>query len=116
MKEHDIQGLIMDYLARAGILAIETDCMSGLQYFSHKDPRRYGFINHHKKMGYKKGQPDCILFMDNGDVICAEIKQPNKYQSKEQKQFEADLIDRGHTYVVWKSIDDCIDYIKEQTS
>jgi uncharacterized protein YlzI (FlbEa/FlbD family) len=116
MSEHAIQAAIIEFLRQVGILAIETDCMSGLQFFSHKDNRRYAFINHHKKMGYIKGQPDLILFLRDGKTLCVEVKRPKHYQSKEQKEFERKLKDHNHNYLVWKGVEDAEEWRNKQTA
>jgi len=107
MTEHDIQKQIVEYLRLKNILVFNTDVMGGLQFFSHKDRRRFSFINHHKSMGYTKGQPDLIIAVQ-GSLVAVEIKKPKTYQSKEQKELQKQLEYQGIKYCVWRSLDDCI--------
>lgn len=55
----------------------------------------------------KKGVPDIILIKD-GLFIGLEVKRKNTYQSKEQKDFEADVTEAGGQYYVVRSVDDVI--------
>lgn len=114
--EHDLQTAIVSYLKLKHVFCFETDVMSGLQYFNHKDPRRYAFINHHKAMGYIPGQPDMILLLNNGKTVFVELKQKGCYQRKEQRNVQKEIESLGHTYFVWKSLDDAINFIGEQNA
>lgn len=126
MNEHALQGQVVAYCLRMGIEVFQTDVMSGLQYFSHKDPRRFAFINHHKKMGYNNGQPDLVVMLDKGRTLFIELKRPdtkklnpktgnmNKVaggkQSDDQKAFQVRAVKLGHTYILTDNLDDLIDY------
>ena len=72
------------------------------------DPRTHGF---QKSKKYTiKGVSDIILLLD-GKVWFIEVKnnKPCKtYQSKEQKEFEKNVIKNGSYYLVARSIDDLI--------
>lgn len=121
LTEHQIQGQMVAYCKSQGILAFQTDVMSGLQYFSHKDPRRFAFIKHHEKMGYIKGQPDLVLVLDRG-VVFVEVKTPQLYrmgkrgkliqdgkggtQSDEQKAFQKTVQAMGHEYHLCDNLND----------
>lgn len=108
MAEHSIQYQIVQYLRIKNILVLETDVMSGLQFFGHTDGRRFAFINHHKKMGYLNGQSDLIII--GKEVIFVEVKTATGVLSADQKIFKAEVERRGYKYVVWKSLDDCLIY------
>ena len=114
MTEHQIQKSIVELLRLHNIPIIETDVMSGLQFFSHKDPRRYAFINHHKSMGYMPGQSDLILITDN--VVFVEVKTPKGKQSKEQKNFQKYVEEKGYVYLIWQSIEDARKFIKKRVA
>lgn len=110
MKEHQLQYLIHNFLTANKIIHFETDVMSGLQFFSHTDKRRFAFINHHKKLGYLKGQPDLVVLAGE-KVFFVELKKESGRQSKEQKLVEQQLINNGYNYAVWKSLDDCKSFV-----
>ena len=105
MTEHDIQKQIVEYLRLKNILVFDCDVMGGLQFFSHKDHRRYAFISHHKSMGYTKGQPDIIIALQ-GNLVALEVKQEKAYQSKEQKEIQKQLEELNIKYYVVRSIED----------
>lgn len=87
--------------------------MDGLKFFTDADKRRYVFINHHKDMGYTKGQPD-FIFVYRNRVFFAEMKTATGRQSPEQKEFQRQLEAAGQTYLVWRSVQDCVDFINTQ--
>jgi hypothetical protein len=111
MSEHSLQYAIHNYLEYKKIIHFETDVMSGLQYFSHNDGRRFAFINHHKKLGYLVGQPDLIV-LKNG-VYFVELKTSKGRQSKEQKELQKKLSTAGYNYLIWRSLDDCINFVND---
>lgn len=113
IKEHDTQKAIVRLLRIAGCTIIGSDVMDGLKFFTDADRRRYAFINHHKEMGYTKGQPD-LIFVFKNRVYFAEMKTATGKQSPEQKEFQKQLEAAGQVYLVWRSVDDCVDFIKQQ--
>ena len=113
IKEHDTQKAIVRLLRIAGCTIIGSDVMDGLKFFTDVDRRRYAFINHHKEMGYTKGQPD-LIFVFKNRVYFVEMKTATGKQSPEQKEFQKQLETAGQIYLVWRSVDDCVDFIKQQ--
>ena len=113
MSEHTLQYQIIQYLLVNKITVIDLDIMSGLQYFKHTDSRRFTFINHHKKMGYIKGQPDFLIILPEKRNVYIEMKIKKRKQSKEQKEFEINIKSKGHEYYVWNSFEDCIKFVKD---
>lgn len=63
-------------------------------------------------MGYVNGQSDLVIIFQN-KVVFAEIKTSKGVQSKEQKKFQSIVESLGFQYVIFKSLDDVIFYIKE---
>ena len=111
--EHNLQKQIVGYLRGQGILTIDTDVMSGLMFLGNSQRMRYGFINHHKRMGYTVGQPDLVLLLNDGETLLVELKDGNKNkQSQEQEYFEVLAKIRSHNYVVWKKFEDAVDFVK----
>ena len=66
--------------------------------------------NYLKSEGAVKGVSDLILLVARGEFngLCIEMKTNKKSskQSKEQKQFEAAVIEQGYAYVVPRSFDE----------
>lgn len=58
-----------------------------------------------KRMGYNKGTPDITIYEPRGGFhgLTIEFKKPGGKQSKEQKQWETELINRGYMYEVCDS-------------
>ena len=112
MSEHGFQYQVVELLAWNKIVSIECDVMSGLQYFSHLDPRRFAFINHHKKMGYRKGQIDLIV-ITKPFIYFVELKTSKGKHSKEQKEFQKLIENLDKKYLLWKNLDEVKEFIKE---
>lgn len=109
--EHDLQKQIVKLLRWNGILTLGTDVMSGLQFVNTVN-QRYGFINHHKALGYTVGQADLVLLLKDGETVLVELKDGNKNnQTQEQKNFEAEARRLGHNYVVWRSFADAQNFV-----
>jgi hypothetical protein len=111
-EEHTLQANMVELLRLHHVLVFETDVMSGLQFFSHTDKRRFAFIAHHKKIGYIKGQPDLVIVLKNKTVFI-EVKTKKGIVSPEQKEFKKEIETREQTCEVWRSLEDCIKFIKE---
>ena len=66
--------------------------------------------NYLKSEGATKGVSDLVLLVSSGEFsgLCIEMKTNAKHskQSKEQKQFEAAVINQGFAYVVPRSFDE----------
>jgi VRR-NUC domain len=67
-----------------------------------------------KRMGMQAGIPDLILLIPNDvyHALLIEIKTPDTYQSKEQKEFEKQIVDVGYCYSVCKSVDEFISLLQ----
>ena len=115
--EHQLQREIVQKLHDAGILTYEGDAMSGLQFIPDTSwsnrKKRISFINHHYSIGYTKGQPDLLLVLKHGETLFVELKNGKKgCQTLEQKVFQGKCGQLGHTYVVWRSVQDAEDFIE----
>lgn len=111
--EHALQKTIVAYLRRCNIFCFETDVMDGLKFCKNQQTRM-AFINHHKAMGFVKGQPDLILITPSGKVVFVELKDgKNGRHTKEQKQFKGLVEWFGLDYLLWRSFDECVDYVKK---
>lgn len=113
ISEHRLQYAIHTLLSRFGIVHFETDVMDALKYFGRNQRLRLGYISHHKKMGYTVGQPDLVV-LASGKVYFVELKTEKGRQSKEQRQFQEIVTAKGYNYLIWRSLDDCLNFIKER--
>ena len=112
MTEHQLQKLICNLLEYSGIFFFETDVMDGLK-FCGSERQRLSFINHHKQMGYKKGQSDLIIVLPKR-IVFVEIKNGKEgRQSEEQKKFQKIVESNFHSYEIWRNIQDCQTFIKK---
>jgi Holliday junction resolvase-like predicted endonuclease len=85
--------------------------MDGLKFLSTQQ-QRLAFIQHHKNMGYVKGQPDLVA-ISNNKVFFIELKTQKGKQSKEQKEVEQEIKKRGMDYIVVRSLEDIREYLKK---
>ena len=109
--EHATQKAIISLLRLRGAVVIGADVMDGLKFFTNADIRRFQFIRHHNEMGYTKGQPD-LIFILSGRVYFVEMKTATGRQSPEQKEIQRQIEAQGQTYLVWRSVNDCRDFLE----
>lgn len=110
-QEHLFQQQVIQYLHMFNIFVFETDVMDGLKFLSTQ-PQRLAYINYHKQLGYVKGQPDLVA-VSNNKVFFIELKTDKGRQSKEQKEVEQEIKNRGVDYIVVRSLDDLQRYLKK---
>lgn len=111
-NEHKLQKEICRLLLGYRVFFIETDIMDGLK-FCHSESERLSFINHHKSMGYKKGQSDLIILLPN-EPIFVELKNgKDGRQSDSQKIFQANVESLGFKYKIWRSLEDCLSFLQK---
>lgn len=66
-----------------------------------------------KAEGCMAGVSDLIIVLV-GQVFFIELKRPKGgRQSENQKIFQEEVEKRGHTYLIWKSLDDAVDFINK---
>lgn len=65
-----------------------------------------------KEEGVLPGVSDLVLILP-GRVVFAEIKTVAGRLSPAQKAFREAVQGLGHPYVVWRSLDDCIDFLTQ---
>lgn len=120
LSEHTVQTHIARIIKSYGAILLETDVMSGLQFvlskdsngrWNYHDPRKYSFINHHKNMGYTEGQSDLVMVYKK-TIYFIEVKAINGEQSREQKEFQAKIESQGFTYLIWRRVEDALDFFK----
>lgn len=110
-QEHLFQQQVIQYLHMFNIFVFETDVMDGLK-FLNTEKQRLAFIQHHKNMGYVKGQPDLVAVLNN-KVVFIELKTDKGRQSKEQKAVEQEIKNRGVDYIVVRNLEDLQNYLKK---
>lgn len=62
-----------------------------------------------KREGFFSGATDLIVLTKIKPLFC-EIKTSVGKQSDNQKEFQRQIEALGYTYLIWRSIDDCIKY------
>lgn len=62
--------------------------------------------NKMKAMGVQRGVSDLVLILPKSGVIWIEMKTATGYQSTDQKDFQVKVEDRGHTYVIKRTLSD----------
>ena len=110
-QEHLFQQQVIQYLKLFNIFVFETDVMDGLKFLNNQQSR-LAYIQHHKNMGYVKGQPDLVAVLNN-KVVFIELKTDKGRQSKEQKAVEQEIKNRGVDYIVVRSLEDLQNYLKK---
>lgn len=111
--EHDLQFQIVSFLRLSGYMVFQTDVMDGLKFCGNNQNMRMAFINHHKKMGYIKGQSDLIVLRKGGECVFAELKTKKGVQSREQKDFQKQVESLGFRYYIWRDVKDVAQFVKD---
>lgn len=122
-QEHTFQEQVVLYLYRMHCRTIDTDVMDACKYLSplptdkpaeqqRKLKEKNKFIKIHHQRGYTNGQPDLIVLMPNGQILLVELKTQKGVQSAAQKDFQRQAEFMGHTYVIWRSLDDAIKFFR----
>lgn len=63
--------------------------------------------------GTLHGVSDLIILLPNARSVFVEMKTEKGRQSEHQKNFEKVVSNLGFDYLVWRSIDDAIKWVKE---
>lgn len=61
-----------------------------------------------KANGGKPGIPDLVIVLQGGKIAFVELKTANGRQSNHQKFFQEVVERRGHTYQIWRNINDAL--------
>lgn len=109
-SEHYMQKQIVTILRLNGFIVMDTDVMDALKFLGNKQGPRLAYISEHNARGYTKGQPDLIV-VGEGDVTFVELKTTTGRQSPQQIEMQKDLTRMGHSYVVWRSVDDVLQWL-----
>jgi len=66
-----------------------------------------------KKEGVKSGVSDLVLLLPDATAVFVEVKTPKNGQQDTQKIFQSNVEKLGFKYLIWRSVDDAINFIKE---
>ena len=113
-EEHSLSCQVARYLRTRGYITLDCDVMSALRYLPARETaRRVMYINSHTAMGYTKGQSDLVVLSPNGKTTYVELKNGKaNNQSSYQKIFENEVTKRGGRYVIFRTLDDCINFVE----
>lgn len=114
-QEHTLSCQVSRYLRMRGYVTLDCDVMSALKYLPVKNDRdRSMFVNSRKAMGYTLGQADLTVINKYGVVSFLELKNgATGIQTDNQKYFEQEIKCRGGNYVLIRTFDDCVEFVKE---
>lgn len=114
-QEHTLSCQVSRYLRMRGYVTLDCDVMSALKYLPVKNDRdRAMFVNSRKAMGYTLGQADLTVINKYGVVSFLELKNgATGIQTDNQKYFEQEIKCRGGNYVLIRTFDDCVEFVKE---
>lgn len=101
MTEFEFHRQVADYLSWAAKDALYTHLPMG-------EHRHKAVAARLKIMGTARGWADFLFVLEGGKTAALELKRasPKTYQSKEQKQFQADLEAKGGVYRVCRTLDE----------
>ena len=107
VTEHALQKQIVQLFRMHGFRVFVLDAMTGVGYFSARDPRRFAFIADLKARGYEKGQPDLCVVRNR--VTFIELKRGRGGRaSKEQTNIGDWLRAHGHQALIIKSVEEAV--------
>ena len=92
LSEADIQDQIIALLEVHGALVLEN--------------RSHSVLDQIAGGGKAKGSPDLIAALPGGRTLWIEVKRPGQKQKPKQIEWQAQLKERGHKYVLATSIED----------
>jgi len=103
-EEHAIQCAICKELDKANIL-----------YFAvpnggKRPPKTASFL---KAEGVLAGVSDLVILLPNAKAVFVEVKTAKNGQQDTQKTFQSNVEKLGFKYIIWRSVDDAINFIKE---
>ncbi len=99
-EEHRIQQAIVRYLRVMGYFVFAVP--NG----GKRDARTGKML---KDEGALAGVADLVIIMTDM-VVFVEVKTGTGKQSESQRSFQKEVENRGHLYLVWRSLDDAINF------
>lgn len=68
---------------------------------------------HLKQSGVLAGASDIVILLPGGKCVFVELKDGKSgRQSDSQKVFQQKVESLGFEYLLWRSFDDCVDFVK----
>ena len=112
LSEHQIQSQIVQYLKVNHILyfAVPNGVMLGGTRIS-----KARYILYLIKEGFRPGAIDLVIVLDiknTPSTLYVEVKTDKNKLTEKQKEFKEELLTRGHTHMIWRSLDHAIEYLK----
>ncbi len=110
-EEFKLQCSIVDYLT------YQRNTSKDFFFFAvpNGEKRDIGTAQKLKRSGTIAGVADLVLLFKGGKTVFVELKTKKGYQSEAQKRFMDICKNLGFEYVIWRSLDDCIDFLKSPT-
>lgn len=68
----------------------------------------------YSRMGLLSGVSDLCVMLPEGKTLWVEVKTPTGRQSETQKAFQKRAGELGHSYCIWRSIDDARRFVEER--
>lgn len=111
-SEDILQRQIVTKFRTHGAFVIMTDAVGPCLHFIPDQKKRMGFISWSKARGWEKGVPDLLIIWKR-HVLFLELKTPkgNGKLSEEQKIWRNRIIEAGHEYACWKTLQECEEWI-----
>ena len=100
--EDNLQRAIVRYLRLKGILVF---------HIPNGGSRNAREAHNLKLSGVLAGVSDLVILMQNRAVF-VELKTDKGRQSDNQKKFQQDVEALGFEYLIWRSLDDCINFFE----
>jgi len=95
LKEERIQFEIVMWLQK-----------NGYWFFSVPNEGARDMTTRLKAMGLRPGASDLVVVLPQGRCLFVEVKSETGLQRKEQKLFQEKVEERGHRYVIVRSLED----------
>ncbi len=104
-EEQRIQTAIVKYLRLNRYLVFSIP--NGINIPTHGSREIY------QSMGLLSGVADLCIILPFGRTLWVEVKTERGRQSETQKAFATALEKQGHTYEIWRSLDDAINFVQK---
>lgn len=111
INEDTLQRQVVSKLRAHGAFVILTDAVGPALKFIPSATKRMGFISWSKARGWSKGVTDLLVVWKN-HTLFLELKFGKTGKlSEEQRLWKKRIIDSGHEYACWYTIEECRNWI-----
>lgn len=105
--ESKIQKTVVQYLR------LELRHIGGIVYAVPNGDKRDEIVAARlKQEGVLAGVADLHILLPGGKIVFVEMKTKKGVQSQNQKIFQSTVEELGFEYLIWRSIDDAISWVK----